>query len=177
MLKIVTVPNPILREVAKPVSKVDAKVKKIVEEMLETVQNLDNPKGVGLAANQVGLNCSIFVFLNKKKFEPVINPKLIWHSDDVGLDVRKNSTMLEGCLSLPSYYGSVKRYNKVRIRYLNLDGKTVNAEFGMPESVIIQHEMDHLSGKLFIDQLFAQKGKLYKIEKNKKEEELVEVEL
>lgn len=174
-MKIVTVPNPILRKQVKEIKKIDAKVKKIVSDMIDTLEDLDNPKGVGLAANQVGIDLAIFVFRNGKKIEPVINPKLLWHSDLLALDVRKNSTMLEGCLSLPFYYGSVKRFDKVRISYLNLQGETVEKEFKIPEAVIIQHEMDHLQGKLFIDLLLKQKGKLYKINKNKKGEELVQV--
>ncbi|EKD95785.1 MAG: hypothetical protein ACD_24C00331G0002 [uncultured bacterium] len=177
MFKIITVPNSILREPAKPVDQVDHKIKRIVTEMMETLEKLDNPKGVGLAANQVGLKHAIFVFRNQDVIEPVINPVLLWHSKKQSLDVRKNSTMLEGCLSVPFYYGTVKRYEKIRISYLTLEGKTVEKEFKMPESIIIQHEIDHLTGKLFIDQLLAQKGRLYKVEKNKKEEELVRVEV
>ncbi|MBI3980522.1 peptide deformylase, partial [Candidatus Microgenomates bacterium] len=167
MFKIVTVPSPILREPAKPVDEVDDKIKKIVTEMVETLEKLDNPKGVGLAANQVGLKQTIFVFRNQDVIEPVINPTLLWHSTKQTLDVRKNSTMLEGCLSVPFYYGTVKRYEKIRISYFTLEGKRIEKEFKMPESIIIQHEMDHLSGKLFIDLLLKQKGRLYKVEKGK----------
>ena len=178
MLKIITAPNKILNKQLKPVQVVDKRIKQIVKEMTETLRNLDNPKGVGLAANQVSIDLAIFVFRQKNRIRPIINPKLISHSEQDVLDVRGKSTMLEGCLSIPKYYGTVKRFDEITIEYLLLDGTTTIETFKMPEAVIIQHEMDHLSGHLFIEKLLSQKGILYKVETNKEgKDELVEVEL
>jgi peptide deformylase len=176
MYKIVTVPNAILKKPVRKIAEIDNRIKKIAIEMAETLEKLDHPKGVGLAANQVGLDLAIFVFRDHNKIRPIINPQIIWHSNSEVLDQREKNTMLEGCLSIPNYYGTVKRYDRVKISYLDLDGKIREEEFGMPEAVIIQHETDHLNGKLFIEKLLQQKGKLYKYQDNKKEE-LVEVQI
>ncbi len=177
MFKIITVPDQILRTKVKPVAVFDKKIKNIAREMTQTLVKLTDPPGVGLAAPQVSLNLALFVFKNGKKITTVINPKLLSHSKDEVLDVRKKHSMLEGCLSIPLYYGTVKRYSAVSISYQDENGQTHEEEFHMPQAVIIQHEMDHLEGKLFIDKLLAQKGKLYKVEKHAKKEELVDVEI
>lgn len=179
MLKIVTVPNPILRTRVKLVASVDKKIKKIISAMKQTLLGLKDPPGVGLAAPQVGLNLTLFVFKNKRQITAVINPKILDHADEEVLDIRKKHTMLEGCLSIPQYYGTVKRFSSVTISFLNENGVTQTQKFDMPEAVIIQHEMDHLEGKLFIDKLLKQKGKLYKVERNKEDnkEELVDVKI
>ncbi len=177
MFKIVTVPNQILRTHTKPVGTIDKKIKNIAKEMTQTLVKLTDPPGVGLAAPQVGLNLALFVFKNGKKITTIINPKLISHSNEEVLDVRKKHSMLEGCLSIPLYYGTVKRYGSGIVAYQDENGQTHEEEFKMPQAVIVQHEMDHLEGKLFIDKLLAQKGKLYKVEKHKEKEELVDVEI
>lgn len=177
MYKIITVPNQILRTSVKRVAVVDKKIKKIAREMAETLVKLKDPPGVGLAAPQVGLNLSLFVFKNGNKISTIINPKLIAHSADEVLDVRNKHSMMEGCLSIPLYYGTVKRFSFVTISYQDENGQTHEEKFKMPQAVIIQHEMDHLEGKLFIDKLLWQKGKLYKVEKHKDKEELVDVEI
>ncbi|MCL5676081.1 MAG: peptide deformylase [Patescibacteria group bacterium] len=177
MLKIITVPNQILRTPVKPISVVDKKIKNIIKEMTQTLVSLKDPPGVGLAAPQVGLNLSLFVFKNGKKISAVVNPKLISHSDEEVLDIRKKHTMLEGCLSIPYYYGTVKRFSIVTISYLDENGRALTQTFNMPEAVIIQHEMDHLEGKLFIDKLLKQKGRLYKIDKGSNKEEMEEIEI
>ena len=176
-MKIVTVPNQILRTPTKPVLKVDNKVKKIISDMTVTLKNMTNPKGVGLAANQVGLNISIFLFKQGRKIRAAVNPKIIWHSDVLVYDKRGTNTMLEGCLSIPLYYGTVKRYDQVKLGFLNENGEKCEELFSMPEAVIIQHETDHLNGHLFIDKLLTQKGKLYKVDKREDKEEMVEVEI
>lgn len=177
MLKIVTVPSKILSTPTKTVSVVDRYIKKICLDMIDTLKKLDNPKGVGLAANQINIPLSIFVFRDKKNIRPIINPRLLSHSDNLSLDQRGKNIMLEGCLSIPYYYGTVKRFNKVKIAFLDRSGKECEEEFSVPEAVIIQHEMDHLAGKLFVEKLLEQKGDLYKIDKTDKEKSLVEVDI
>lgn len=176
MYQIITIPNPILNKPCRKVEKIDDRIREIIKEMTKTLQKLDHPKGVGLAANQVGLGFAVFVFKHGKKIRPVINPKIIWHSDDEVLDERGKNTMLEGCLSIPKYYGSVKRFSKIKLSYLGLDNRQTEEDFEMPEAVIIQHETDHLNGHLFVEKLLQQKGRLYKLENNG-EEKLIEVEI
>lgn len=180
MLKILTVPNPILRTRVKLVAVVSKRIKKLAQQMAETLIKLKDPPGVGLAAPQVGVNFSLFVFRNKNRITTVINPKLLSHSQEEVLDVRNKHTMLEGCLSIPRYYGKIKRFNDVKISYLDENGKEHLEEFKAPEAIIIQHEMDHLEGKLFVDKLLEQKGKLYKVENpptGEDKEEMREVEI
>lgn len=178
MLRIVTAPNDILNRQLKPVEIFDRRVVKTVKDMTDTLRQLDNPKGVGLAANQVGINLAIFVFRFKNRIREIINPRLLSHSDNEVLDVRKKNTMLEGCLSVPKYYGTVKRFSEVKIEFHTMDGKIHTETFTMPEAVIIQHEMDHLNGHLFIEKLLIQKGILYKVQKGKNgKDEMAEVEI
>lgn len=177
MLSIITVPNHILNEPTKPISHVDQKIKKIARDMTQTLAKLTNPKGVGLAANQVGLNISMFVFRHKTKIRTIINPKIIWKSRDFIYDKRGKNTMLEGCLSIPYYFGLVKRPSRIRLFYLDLENVACNEEFNPPESIIIQHEIDHLEGRLFVNRLLEQKGKLYKIGTSSKDKDLVEVQI
>ncbi len=177
MLKIVTVPNDILHHPTKPIVHVDAKIIKIAAEMKEKLGIMTDPKGVGLAANQVGINLSLFVFRQASKIRTIINPKIIWQNKDLVFDKRGKNTMLEGCLSIPHYYGLIKRPSSIRLFFLDLENVTHEEEFNPPESIIIQHEVDHLEGKLFITRLLEQKGKLYKIDNTNKEKDLVEVEI
>lgn len=175
MLKIITVPHQILRTPTKPVLVVDKRIKKLTQEMAQTLVALKDPPGVGLAAPQVGENLSLFVFKDKNRITTCLNPRLLEHTDKEVLDIRKKHTMLEGCLSIPHYYGALKRFLWVKISYLDENGQEHTEKFSLPESVIIQHEMDHLQGKLFVDRLLSQKGKLYKLDKKKGEMEEVEI--
>ncbi|MBI3385304.1 peptide deformylase [Candidatus Gottesmanbacteria bacterium] len=177
MLSIVTVPNDILNHPTKVISHVDAKILKIATEMKEKLAKMTDPKGVGLAANQVGINLSLFVFRQGPKIRTLINPKIISRSNDLIYDKRGKNTMLEGCLSIPHYYGLVKRPSKIRLSFLDLENVTHEEEFKSADSIIIQHEIDHLQGKLFITRLLEQKGKLYKIDLNSKDKDLAEVEI
>ena len=142
MLKILTNPDPILRQKAKPVTNFsDKKLQKLIPEMIETMQKSD---GVGLAAPQVGESIRLAVVTYRKKTIVLINP-----------EITKKSLMREwgeeGCLSVPTIYGDVKRHKKITVKYLDAQGKkqTIQA-FGMLAR-IIQHEVDHLDGILFID--------------------------
>lgn len=116
-----------------------------------------DPEGVGLAANQLGLAYSIFV----TPTHVFINPEIIAHSDE--LQPEKNEKVpLEGCLSLPNYYGSVKRYRWVVVKYQNEKLETKEEKFAGFPATVIQHEMDHLNGKIFVERILEQNGKFYK---------------
>lgn len=189
MFSIIQAPNEILRTPAKPVNFYGAKLEKIITKMKQTLLAQNDPEGVGLAANQVGLPISCFLArFSTRKDEPVrvfINPEIIAHSENFqpANKEEEEKTQLEGCLSLPKYYGIVKRYAWVRIKYyvLSIKGTLKESEekFGGFAATVIQHEMDHLDGKIFVERILEQNGKLYKsIGKNKKRKDTwEEVEL
>ncbi len=184
MLKIVTVPNNILSSPTKPVVKVDGKIKKIVSDMEKVLIAQNDPPGVGLAANQVGLDLSIFIIrpTEKSKTKVFINPRIVSRTDPFKDSLKrvspykvrpyKKRVKLEGCLSIPRIWGPVKRADKVLLEYQNLTGTAVKGWFQGFEAVIIQHEMDHLSGVVFTQRAIEQKKQLYR-EKN---DELVKIE-
>ena len=170
MYQIVQSPAEILRIPTKQVDFSGSRLEKIITEMTETLLTQKDPEGIGLAANQVNLPVSLFLArFGTKKTDPVrvfINPEIIDHSADLQSD--KESKQLEGCLSLPNYYGSVRRWKWIRVRFKNYDSRfkkldDLEEKFEDFPAVIIQHEMDHLSGIIFVQRILEQKGKLYKI--------------
>ncbi len=158
--KILTFPHPFLKTKAKPVTEFDDELKNITDTMIET---LYENSGVGLAAVQVGLNKRLFVMdvnnnndLNVSERRPtiIVNPEIVAKSDEqVGE---------ERCLSVPDFSGEVKRYSKLTLKYQDLKGNPheINAEGLL--AVCIQHELDHLDGKLFIDLLPPLQRKIVK---------------
>jgi len=146
--EILVLPDKRLRLVSKPVAKVDAATRALVEDMFETMY--DAP-GIGLAAIQIGEAKRIVTMDLAKKDEPkaprvFINPELVAKSDD-------KKTHEEGCLSIPEYYEEVERPASVKIRYLDLDGKQQEIDADGLLATCIQHEVDHLNGVLFIDHI------------------------
>jgi peptide deformylase len=141
-------PDPRLRRPAARVEAVDEGVRALAEDMLATMYEAP---GIGLAATQLGVMKQIFVMDCAGKDEPaepmvLINPEIVWRSDEV-------VTSEEGCLSIPDVYEEVTRPARVGLRWTGLDGETREAEFGERRAVCVQHEMDHLGGRLFIDYL------------------------
>ena len=146
--EILILPDKRLRLVSKPVAKIDAATKKLVEDMFETMY--DAP-GIGLAAIQIGEPRRIVTMDLAKKDEPkepqvFINPELVSKSDD-------KNTHEEGCLSIPEYYEEVERPAAVKVRYLDLDGRQHEIDAEGLLATCIQHEIDHLNGVLFIDHI------------------------
>lgn len=181
MLKIVTVPNNILSNSTKSVVIVDDEIKKIVSDMEKVLIAQKDPPGVGLAANQVGLDLSIFIMKasEKSKTKTFINPKIIKLGANDIERKRKDPTKkkrakikLEGCLSIPRIWGPVKRKGRVFLKYQDITGKEYLKWFNGFESIIIQHEMDHLNGVVFTQRSLEQKGQLYREEND----ELVKIE-
>jgi peptide deformylase len=168
--KIITFPNPVLREKAKQITSFDDDLKKLAADMSETMY--DAP-GVGLAANQIGIARQIVVVdisdnEDEKKYIALINPVI---SDGEG-----SVTGEEGCLSVLEYESKVKRFQKIKVTARNLEGEEIDFEAEDRFARIIQHEVDHLHGKLFIDhisrlKLTLYKKKLKKILRNKKDNE------
>jgi peptide deformylase len=146
LLPILTFPDPRLHTVAKPVQAVDARIRGLIKDMLETMYNAD---GIGLAATQVDVHERLVVIdTSEERNQPLvlINPELTWASEETQVGD-------EGCLSVPGIYDGVERSRAVKVRALDAEGQSreVSAE-GML-AVCIQHEMDHLLGKVFVEYL------------------------
>ncbi len=170
--KIVQSGDPILRAKSKVVSGVDKKVKDLIRDLKDTLTTQRDPEGIGLAAPQIGKNLQVFICNYKKFNRVVINPKIINITPMSKAEKEKKSKreILEGCLSLPYYYGPLRRASKVEVEYLNENGEKVTEEFKDFEAQIILHEIDHLNGVLFIDHLLKEKKPLYKVENDEWEE-------
>lgn len=165
---IIITPDPVLKEVAQPVNKVDEAVRTQMDRMLTTMY--DAP-GIGLAANQVNmLNRVLVMDLSDpeegEERSPICmaNPEIIYESEEM-------SAMQEGCLSIPKQYAEVQRPAIVRVKYLDYNGKEAELEADGLLSHCVQHEIDHLNGVLFIDYLSSLKRNmiLKKVEKMKKQ--------
>lgn len=145
LLNVLHFPNPRLRLKAKPVETVDDTIKTLAKDMLDTMYA---EGGIGLAATQVDVQKRVIVIdLSEHRDDPMclINPEII--------ELEGTEQMQEGCLSVPGYYDLVERAEKIRFRYLDLEGQAVEAKAEGLLAVCIQHEIDHLNGKLFIDYL------------------------
>lgn len=182
MLKIVTVPAKTLTTPSKPVRKINQKIKKLVREMIEFLAKgaKGKPLGVGLSACQVGQPLRFFIAYSPKSqhYLTFINPKIIWRSKKMTSGVPGRKNPLEGCLSVPGVWGKVRRHQAVKISYKNIAGRKVTKKFSGFLAIVIQHESDHLNGILFVQRVLEQKGKLYKIEKDKQgKERLLEIEV
>ena len=195
MLKIVTAPNSVLSSIAKPVNGINAGVIKIINQMKEALNKASDPIGVGLAAPQVGKLLRIFIAkpTDKSKILVFINPVITRvRADRKQIDTGKNqrlsasestkiksdSKKLEGCLSLPTIWGSVLRAPSLTLTFLDERETPHKQKFSNFLATIIQHEMDHLDGILFPKRVLEQKGTLYKSHKNKKgEDQFEEIEI
>ena len=145
---LIILPDPILRQVSQPIETVDGEVKKLADDMLETMY--DAP-GIGLAAIQIGIARRMLVIDLSKEGEDkqplvFINPEIVSSSDD-------RSVYEEGCLSIPDYYAEVERPAKVTVKYLDREGKEQSVEADGLLATCLQHEIDHLNGVLFIDHI------------------------
>ena len=145
LLKILIFPDPRLRTVAKTVELVDNSIKKLAQDMLETMYQ---GSGIGLAATQVNVHKRVIVLdISESKDEPLIliNPEIIKIIDP------NKKIFSEGCLSVPGFYEELKRPSSVEISYLDIDGKRNLLLANDLLAVVIQHEMDHLDGKMMVD--------------------------
>ena len=173
--KILLSSDPVLRQKSKPVTHFDKKVMKLIQDLKDTLSIQKDPEGVGLAAPQIGKNLRVFV-ANYKGFERVVvNPEIIkiekYKKDPHAAKVsRSKREILEGCLSLPYYYGPLKRAAKITIKYLNEKGDENTETFEGFNAQIIMHEIDHLEGILFVDHLLKEKKPLYKVDGDEWEE-------
>jgi len=151
-LDIITLPDRKLRLTSDPVERVDDDLRKFMDDMLETMY--DAP-GIGLAAIQVGVPRRVVTVDVAQREEGeeakpnplfLVNPQILWRSDDIAVAE-------EGCLSIPEYFAEVERPAQVRVAYLDREGKPQEIEADGVLAVCLQHEIDHLDGKLFIDHI------------------------
>lgn len=145
-LDILTYPDPRLHTVAKPVAAVDDRIRQLVKDMAETMYEAP---GIGLAATQVNVHEQVVVIdisETRDQLQVFINPEIVWASDN-------RKVWEEGCLSVPEVYDRVERPDRVRVRALNEKGETFELEADDLMAVCIQHEIDHLRGKVFVEYL------------------------
>lgn len=143
MYKIIKYPNSILRKTAEKVVSFDNKIKEISEEMYRIMKKSE---GIGLAGPQVNINKRIIIVgnLSNEEYNVYINPEITSFSD--GKEISE-----EGCLSLPNIFGLVKRSKKIYLKYNDLEGNKIKEKIKGLKAIVIQHEIDHLNGILFID--------------------------
>jgi len=164
LLTVLCYPDPRLHQVAKPVAEVDARIKKIVADMAQTMY--DAP-GVGLAATQVDIHERIIVIDvsdEQNELRVFINPEITWASAET-------KSWREGCLSVPDFYDEVERPSNIKLKALDLDGQAFEIEADGLLAVCLQHELDHLQGKVFVEYLsFLKRNRIsQKMKKRAKE--------
>lgn len=155
-MKILVAPHQTLRKIAKPVFRVEKKLHKLLLNMEQTLNSHSQPKGVGLAAPQINKSLQILVVKNKEsdEIEHFINPKIIKTSKKTIFGPNKKHPILEGCLSIPLFYGPVPRFNWIEIEYEILGNNQLikkQKKLSNLDSRIMEHEIDHLKGILFTD--------------------------
>lgn len=148
ILPLVTLPDPVLRTVSRPVEQVDQRIVRLADDMIATMY--DAP-GIGLAGIQVGVPLRLFVIDIARDDEPrnpmvFINPQIVQRSDEM-------SVHEEGCLSIPEYYAEVERPARLTVQAIDRDGKPFELEADGLLATVVQHENDHLDGLLFIDHI------------------------
>lgn len=147
-LEIITAPDPRLKLKARPVARVDGKVRRLMDDLLETMKGA---LGIGLAAPQVGVAQRVVVCDVARDGEApqpmrLANPEILWRSEEL-------ATTSEGCLSLPEHYADVIRPAEVRLRYLDYENEVRELDAGGLLATCLQHEIEHLDGILFVDHL------------------------
>lgn len=166
LLTVLHYPDPRLHKIAKPVAAVDDRVRKLVADMAETMY--DAP-GIGLAATQVDTHERIIVIdvsEDQNQLMVFINPELVWASTE-------KKVWREGCLSVPEFYDEVERPDQIHVKALDVNGKPFETKADGLLSVCLQHEMDHLLGKVFVEHLSFLKRNRIALKMKKRAKELV----
>jgi peptide deformylase len=175
--KLVLIPSKLLRQKSNKIGFIDDSIRKLAQDMIDTTIDWDHQSefGAALAAIQIGKPLKLTVvrkdFDNPKgeDFITLVNPEIVKKSSDTGID-------MEGCLSVPGVYGRVKRSNKIKIKAKDLDGNEIRFSAEGFAARVIQHEIDHMNGKIFLDHVkdakdlfeIDENGKLNPIEKDEK---------
>ncbi len=163
-LTILRYPDPRLHKIARPVAVVDARIRQLVDDMLETMREAD---GVGLAATQVDVHEQVIVIdTSQQRDQPLvlINPELVWRSDERVIHE-------EGCLSVPAIFEKVQRHAEVTVAALDREGQRFERRVEGLTAVCVQHEMDHLLGKVFVEYLSPLKRERIRVKMNKRTRE------
>ena len=166
VLSILNYPDQRLHTIAKPVGSVDARIQQIVADMAETMYEAS---GIGLAATQVDIHERIIVIDTSEERDALmvfINPELIWASPE-------KKSWREGCLSVPDFFDEVERPERIKIKSLNQEGQFFELEADGLLAVCLQHEMDHLQGKVFVEYLSPLKRSRISLKLKKRAKELV----
>ena len=154
-MTILRAPDPRLRVKTKLVKKITPELLKVAKEMIKIASSYTDPEGVGLSTTQIGRDERFFVAKLQKEFHPYFNPQILNFS-------KKKEIYFEGCLSVPDYYGEVKRSMIVTVTYQDKTGKEFKKILKGPPAWIFQHEFDHINGILFVDRVLEQKGRMFK---------------
>jgi len=166
VLSILNYPDQRLHTIAKPVASVDARIQQIVADMAETMYETS---GIGLAATQVDIHERIIVIDTSEERDALmvfINPELIWASPE-------KKSWREGCLSVPDFFDEVERPERIKIKSLNQEGQFFELEADGLLAVCLQHEMDHLQGKVFVEYLSPLKRSRISLKLKKRAKELI----
>jgi len=156
MIEIVTYPDPVLKKKAELVENIDGNIQNLIDTMSTLMYQAS---GIGLAANQVGVEKRVIIFdihykEKGKDLTVLINPKIIFAEDKIEFE--------EGCLSVPDFQGKISRKKYTQVQGLDRDGKLINIEAEDLTAICIQHEIDHLNGTLILDHVSHLKRNLYK---------------
>ncbi len=146
ILKIIEFPNPILKKISEPIAMVDDNIRQLFDDMLKTMYVAD---GIGLSAVQVAILKRVIVIdLAREEFKPlyIANPEITWFSDE-------KTTYQEGCLSVPTFYEDVIRAKEITLEYLDYNNEKQVLQADGLLAICIQHEIDHLNGKVFLDRI------------------------
>jgi peptide deformylase len=165
LLNILRYPDPRLHKIAKPVTIFDARLQQLVADMAQTMYEAP---GIGLAASQVDVHQQVIVIDtsdNGSSLQVFVNPEILWTSPE-------KEFYDEGCLSVPGIYDGIERHVRIRVRALNAEGKSFEVEAEGLLAVCIQHEMDHLQGKVFVEYLSPLKRNRIKAKMLKEERAL-----
>lgn len=175
MAKIISAPNAVLSKKARKYNFRDGTLRMLLKEMEAALDAASDPKGVGLAAPQIGKSVAVFIAKPNEngKAQVFINPEITTREKSTvkSKKSKKGHRKLEGCLSLPNIWGTVKRAPAITLSYQDENGKNYTKKFKGFMATIVQHEVDHLEGILFPKHVLEQKGNLYKSYKNKKGED------
>lgn len=165
----IAVPDEKIRQKGNDVIAFDKSLIGLIKDLTETAAAQQNPTALGLAAPQIGVARKVFIANIRSKFKPFINARVIKSS-------KKQGAYLEGCFSVPGIYGHVTRPLEVTVEAHDISGKKITKTYKGLAARILQHEIDHLEGILFIDHTWRQNGKLFRVKKDKKgNEQLVEI--
>jgi len=170
---ILTIPkdDAALRQRSQEITTFDKYVENLITDLIDTIEAQKDPIGLGLSAPQIGIFKRVFVARIRNKLKSFINPKITKFS-------KNETSFLEGCFSVPDLYGHVIRPAEIDLQSQDMHGKLSSIHYKGVPARIIQHEVDHLNGTLFIDHVHTQNGKVFKVEKDKRgKEQFVEVPL